>query len=96
MLDPQEVYLNSNDPKTERIAHVYEIYPQGATEANALTSTISCSKPCGLLKSVAEVRDYYNRRFRYVLVDEYQDTEPPQYELMRLLGQAIRRVCRWR
>jgi DNA helicase-2/ATP-dependent DNA helicase PcrA len=46
-----------------------------------------------LLKSVAAVREYYNRRFQYLLVDEYQDTNRPQYELMRLLAGAGHNVC---
>jgi DNA helicase-2/ATP-dependent DNA helicase PcrA len=93
MLDPQEVYLNSNDPKTECIAHVYEIYRKELLKANALDFDDLLLETVRLLKSVAEVRDYYNRRFRYVLVDEYQDTNRPQYELMRLLGQSHQNVC---
>ncbi len=93
MLDPQEVYLNSNDPKTERIAHVYEIYRKELLKANALDFDDLLLETVRLLKSVAEVRDYYNRRSRYVLVDEYQDTNRPQYELMRLLGQSHQNVC---
>lgn len=93
MLDPQEVYLNSNDPKTERIAHIYEIYRKELLKANALDFDDLLLETVRLLKSVAEVRDYYSRRFRYVLVDEYQDTNRPQYELMRLLGQSHQNVC---
>jgi len=93
MLDPQEVYLNSNDPKTERIAHVYEIYRKELLKANALDFDDLLLETVRLLKSVSQVRDYYNRRFRYVLVDEYQDTNRPQYELMRLLGQSHQNVC---
>jgi DNA helicase-2/ATP-dependent DNA helicase PcrA len=93
MLDPQEVYLNSNDPKTERIAHIYEIYRKELLKANALDFDDLLLETVRLLKSVAEVREYYNRRFRYVLVDEYQDTNRPQYELMRLLGQSHQNVC---
>jgi DNA helicase-2/ATP-dependent DNA helicase PcrA len=46
-----------------------------------------------LLKSVAAVREYYNRRFQYLLIDEYQDTNRPQYELMRLLAGDRHNVC---
>jgi DNA helicase-2/ATP-dependent DNA helicase PcrA len=93
MLDPQEVYLKSDDPKTERIAHIYELYRKELLKANALDFDDLLLETVRLLKSVAEVRDYYNRRFRYVLVDEYQDTNRPQYELMRLLGQSHQNVC---
>src|SRR6266852_5813999 len=46
-----------------------------------------------LLKAVAKVREYYNRRFQYLLVDEYQDTNRPQYELMRMLAGTRHNVC---
>src|SRR5204862_1281669 len=46
-----------------------------------------------LLKAVPAVREYYNRRFQYILIDEYQDTNRPQYELMRLLAGSRHNVC---
>jgi DNA helicase II / ATP-dependent DNA helicase PcrA len=46
-----------------------------------------------LLRSASEVRDYYNRRFQYILIDEYQDTNRPQYELMRMLAGTRHNVC---
>jgi DNA helicase-2/ATP-dependent DNA helicase PcrA len=45
------------------------------------------------LKSSAAVREYYNRRFQYLLIDEYQDTNRPQYELMRMLAGTRHNVC---
>jgi DNA helicase-2/ATP-dependent DNA helicase PcrA len=93
MLDPQEVYLNSADLKTERIAHIYEEYRKELRRANALDFDDLLLEAVRLLKSAASVRDYYNRRFQYILVDEYQDTNRPQYELMRLLAGARHNVC---
>ena len=46
-----------------------------------------------MLRSSAEVRERYNRRYRYLLIDEYQDTNRPQYELMKLLAGAEHNVC---
>jgi DNA helicase-2/ATP-dependent DNA helicase PcrA len=46
-----------------------------------------------LLKSSSEVRERYNRRFRYVMIDEYQDTNRPQYELMKLLAGTHGNIC---
>ena len=46
-----------------------------------------------LLKSSSEVRERYNRRYRYLLIDEYQDTNRPQYELMKLLAGEEKNVC---
>ena len=93
MLDPQEVYLQSADPKTERIAHIYEQYRKELRTANAYDFDDLLLETVRLLKSSAEVREYYNRRFQYILVDEYQDTNRPQYELMRMLAGTRHNVC---
>jgi DNA helicase-2/ATP-dependent DNA helicase PcrA len=93
MLDPQEIYLQSADPKTERVAHIYEEYRKELGKANALDFDDLLLEAVRLLKAVAEVRDYYNRRFHHILVDEYQDTNRPQYELMRLLAGTRHNVC---
>jgi DNA helicase II / ATP-dependent DNA helicase PcrA len=93
MLDPQEIYLQSADPKTEKIAHIFEEYRKELRKANALDFDDLLLEATRLLKSVAAVREYYNRRFRYLLVDEYQDTNRPQYELMRLLAGDGHNVC---
>jgi DNA helicase-2/ATP-dependent DNA helicase PcrA len=93
MLDPQEVYLNSADPKMERIAHIYEEYRKDLRRANALDFDDLLLEAVRLLKSSAKVREYYNQRFQYLLVDEYQDTNRPQYELMRALAGTRHNVC---
>jgi DNA helicase II / ATP-dependent DNA helicase PcrA len=93
MLDPQEIYLQSADPKTERIAHIFEEYRKELRKANAMDFDDLLLEAMRLLKSVAAVREYYNRRFQYLLVDEYQDTNRPQYELMRLLAGGGHNVC---
>ena len=93
MLDPQELYLQSADPKTERVAHLYEEYRKELRKANALDFDDLLLEAVRLLKSAAPVREYYNRRFQYLLIDEYQDTNRPQYELMRLLASERHNVC---
>jgi DNA helicase II / ATP-dependent DNA helicase PcrA len=93
MLDPQQVYLDSSDPKTERIAHIYEIYRQELAKSNALDFDDLLLFAVRVLKSSGEVREKYNRRYRYILVDEYQDTNRPQYELMRMLAGSEHNVC---
>jgi len=93
MLDPQELYLQSADPKTEKIAHLYEEYRKELRKANALDFDDLLLEAVRLLKSAAQVRDYYNRRFQYLLIDEYQDTNRPQYELMRMLAGDRHNVC---
>ena len=93
MRNPQEVYLNSADPKDEKIAHVYEVYRRELLKANALDFDDLLLEAARLLKAVPSVREYYNRRFQFVQVDEYQDTNRPQYELMRLLVEGHHNVC---
>jgi DNA helicase-2/ATP-dependent DNA helicase PcrA len=93
MLDPQELYLQSADPKTERIAHLYEEYRKELRKANALDFDDLLLDAVRLLKSAPQVREYYNRRFQYLLIDEYQDTNRPQYELMRMLAGDRHNVC---
>ena len=93
MLNPQEIYLQSADPKAERVAHIYEEYRKELRKANALDFDDLLLEAVRVLKTSEKVRDYYNRRFHYILVDEYQDTNRPQYELMRLLAGARHNVC---
>ncbi|HEY4050065.1 MAG TPA: UvrD-helicase domain-containing protein [Acidobacteriaceae bacterium] len=93
MLDPQEVYLQSTDPVAERIAHVYEIYRKELRKADALDFDDLLLETVRLLRASSEVRERYNRRYRYLLIDEYQDTNRPQYELIKLLGGAEHNVC---
>ncbi|MEO6829529.1 MAG: UvrD-helicase domain-containing protein, partial [Acidobacteriaceae bacterium] len=93
MLDPQEIYLQSQDPKAERIAHLYDIYTKELLRANALDFDDLLLEAVRLLRTAPEVRAYYNRRFRYILIDEYQDTNRPQYELMKMLAGAEHNIC---
>jgi DNA helicase-2/ATP-dependent DNA helicase PcrA len=93
MLDPQETYLQSADPVSEKIAHIYEIYRKELRKANALDFDDLLLEAVRLLRSSAEVRERYNRRYRYLLIDEYQDTNRPQYELMKLLAGPEHNVC---
>jgi DNA helicase-2/ATP-dependent DNA helicase PcrA len=93
MLDPQEVYLQSADPKTERVAQIYAEYKKELAKANALDFDDLLLETVRLLRAVSTVRDYYNQRFQYIIIDEYQDTNRPQYELMRLLAGSRHNVC---
>jgi DNA helicase-2/ATP-dependent DNA helicase PcrA len=93
MQDPQEIYLQSADPKTECVAHIYEEYRKDLRKANALDFDDLLLETVRLLKTVPAVREYYNRRFQYIMIDEYQDTNRPQYELMRLLAGTRHNLC---
>jgi DNA helicase-2/ATP-dependent DNA helicase PcrA len=93
MLDPQETFLQSSDLKSEQVAHIYEIYRQELRKANAMDFDDLLLETVRLLKVAEPVRHHWNRRFQYILIDEYQDTNRPQYELMRLLAGERHNVC---
>ncbi len=93
MIDPQEYYLQSSDPISEKVAHIFEGYRKELRKANALDFDDLLLEAVRLLKVSPEVRERYNRRYRYILIDEYQDTNRPQYELMKLLGGEHQNVC---
>ncbi len=86
MIDPQEYFLASTNPMEEKIAHIFKIYRDELFKNNALDFDDLLLETVRLLKTAGEVRERYNRRYRYLLIDEYQDTNKPQYELMKLLG----------
>ncbi len=93
MLDPQEFYLQSADQQSERVAHVFEAYGKELRKNNALDFDDLLLEAVHLLRASGETRERYNRRYRYLLIDEYQDTNRPQYELMKLLAGPENNVC---
>jgi DNA helicase-2/ATP-dependent DNA helicase PcrA len=93
MIDPQEYYLASKDPNSERIAHIFQSYHAELTKSNAMDFDDLLLEAVRLLKVSKEARERYQRRYRYLLVDEYQDTNRPQYELMKLLAGEAKNVC---
>ena len=93
MVDPQEYYLASKDPNSERIAHIYQSYKAELRKNNALDFDDLLLEAVRLLRVSGEARERYQRRYRYLLVDEYQDTNRPQYELMKLLASEQKNVC---
>jgi DNA helicase-2/ATP-dependent DNA helicase PcrA len=93
MIDPQEYYLGSSDPVSERVAQLYEIYRKELLKNNALDFDDLLLETVRLLKASGETRERYNRRFRYIMIDEYQDTNRPQYEMMKLLAGDHHNIC---
>jgi DNA helicase-2/ATP-dependent DNA helicase PcrA len=93
MQDPQEMYLNSAEPKMERIAHIYKIYKDELLKANALDFDDLLLESVRLLKADQATREKYQRRYQFMLVDEYQDTNRPQYEIMCALAGTHHNLC---
>ncbi len=92
-IDPQEYFLASTNPLEERIAHIFKIYRDELAKNNAMDFDDLLLETVRLLKTSRETREKYQRRYRYLLIDEYQDTNRPQYELMRLLSGEHGNVC---
>ena len=84
---------NSPDPETLSLNRVYEAYQASLLESNALDFDDLLLEAVELLRLDPDIREVVRSRYRYLLVDEYQDTNRPQYELMRLLAEPRRNVC---
>jgi DNA helicase-2/ATP-dependent DNA helicase PcrA len=83
---PAELAKNARDPKASRMAVVFEQYEARLRQANAVDFDDLLLETVRLLRHDSELRALYNRRYAFVMVDEYQDTNRSQYELMRLLS----------
>ncbi|HKQ53261.1 MAG TPA: UvrD-helicase domain-containing protein [Pyrinomonadaceae bacterium] len=82
-----------NDEKRTAIARVFKLYEDRLVNNNALDFDDLLIKTVQLLRRVPEVREYYNARFRYILVDEYQDTNMLQFALIRFLTEKQQNIC---
>src|SRR5579885_990140 len=90
---PEEMARAASDPATTRLAVVYEKYEAKLRESNALDFDDLLLEAVRLLQQDAAAREKLNRRYEFVMVDEYQDTNRSQYELMRLLTGERRNIC---
>ena len=82
---PEEMARAATDPNSTRLAAVYERYETRLRESNALDFDDLLLQAVNLLRHDAPTRERLNRRYEFVMVDEYQDTNRTQYDLMRLL-----------
>jgi len=81
------------DERRASIARVFQLYEERLHKNNALDFDDLLIKTVRLLRDVPEVRERYNDRFRYLLVDEYQDTNQLQFGLIRLLTEKQQNIC---
>jgi DNA helicase-2/ATP-dependent DNA helicase PcrA len=81
------------DERRASIARVFTLYEERLQKNNALDFDDLLIKTVRLLRDVPEVRDRYNDRFHYLLVDEYQDTNSLQFSLIRLLTEKQQNIC---
>lgn len=90
-----DYYLQQEDMRANRpmIGHIYEAYSKRCFKNGAMDFDDLLFKMYELLKHFPEVLHKYQHKFKYILIDEYQDTNPAQYEIIKLLGAVHENVC---
>lgn len=84
---------NEGNYRLNKIADAYILYQKKLKSNNALDFDDLIYKTVELFKKNQEVLDFYQRKFQYIMVDEYQDTNKSQYELVKLLAATHRNIC---
>jgi DNA helicase-2/ATP-dependent DNA helicase PcrA len=92
-ITPEEMYEKAMVTGMEKVASLFERYEQKLRQANALDFDDLLLKTVDLFYEAPEVCEAYNRRFHYVLVDEYQDTNRTQYDLIQQLTLLHQNLC---
>jgi DNA helicase-2/ATP-dependent DNA helicase PcrA len=94
-LDAEEyaARVESADERRAAIARVFKLYEQRLVSNNALDFDDLLIKTVRLLRKDEETRERYNEKFRYILVDEYQDTNSLQFALIRFLTEKQQNIC---
>jgi len=85
--------MHAADYRMSKVASVYKLYQRKLKQNNALDFDDIIMMTIKLFLDNPPVLDYYQRKFRYILVDEYQDTNTAQYSLISLLAQGHKNLC---
>ncbi len=94
LIDPEEFQAeNSSDVRLSKIGKAYAAYQNALQAADAMDFDDMIVNTVKLLRTNREALDFYHRRFRYIMVDEYQDTNHAQYVLISLLAEKSRNIC---
>lgn len=93
MLSPEKFARDAGDFFARKVAEIYDVYQQHLLENNALDFDDLLMLAVKVLKEHSDVREKYQDRFQYILVDEYQDTNGAQYQLTTLLAGKYRNLC---
>lgn len=94
LVTPEEFLLNAGgDFRMQKIGMIYEEYQNQLKKNNALDFDDLIVKTVELFQNCPEVLDYYQERFRYIMVDEYQDTNTAQFKLISLLAGKYKNLC---
>ncbi len=93
LMAPDDFLRNTEGYIAENVAEVYELYQRRLYENNAMDFDDLIMQTVALLELFPEVRERYQTRFKYIHVDEYQDTNHAQYRLVNILAAAHRNLC---
>jgi len=93
MEGPEVFATNTWNPKDQQIGKLYEMYIAALKDANALDFDDLLLKTVELFQKSESVRQRYSEKFRYLMVDEYQDTNRPQYLLVQRIAEKYRNLC---
>jgi DNA helicase-2/ATP-dependent DNA helicase PcrA len=90
---PDDFLRNTEGYIVENVAEVYDLYQKRLYENNAMDFDDLIMQTVALLELFPEVRERYQTRFKYIHVDEYQDTNHAQYRLVNILAAGHRNLC---
>ena len=94
LITPEEMELNAgNELRQKKIAQIYKAYQDELKKNNALDFDDLIVKTVELFQNHEDILNYYQERFRYIMVDEYQDTNYAQFKLVSLLAKKYRNLC---
>ena len=96
LISPEEFALNAKadgDFRLQKIAEIYAEYQAQLKKNNALDFDDLLVKTAELFDGFPEILDYYQERFKYIMVDEYQDTNTAQFKLVSQLAKKYRNIC---
>ena len=94
LVSPGEFLLNAGgELRNQKVGLIYEEYQNQLKKNNALDFDDLIMKTVELFLNCPDVLDYYQERFRYIMVDEYQDTNTAQFKLISLLADKYKNLC---
>ena len=85
--------LNEGDISKTKIGEIYALYQDRLKRNSALDFDDLIMKTVELFNECPDILDFYRNKFRYIMVDEYQDTSKAQYELIKLLAKQHQNIC---
>jgi superfamily I DNA/RNA helicase len=95
MVSPAEFAGGANGPAAHAAAKVFPLYEKSLREAGALDFDDLICRAVSLLANYPEVREKWQKQFKYVMIDEYQDTNSAQYKLVKLLTGPTKTSRSW-